>query len=78
MQKRKRRTTNFYGSKIKTGALSRQLSIDISKNIPKTILVKIKKSKLGTKLLYNGRYIKVTALLKKRVNFAINSKKWKK
>lgn len=75
---KKRKTTNFYGSKIKTGALSKQLSIDISKSIPKTILVKIKNSKLGTKLVYNGKYIKVTALLKRRVQFAINSKKWKK
>ena len=70
--------SNFYGTKIKTGALSKQLSIPIAKNIPLSILNKIKSARLGSLVTINRKSIRVTSLLKKRVQFAINSKKWSK
>lgn len=68
--------TNFYGQKIKKGALSRQLHIPKTKKIPKKILFEIKSAKVKDKIYFNNKKITVTKLLKKRVNFAINSKKW--
>jgi len=57
---------------LKEGALSRSLGIPVEKNIPKALLNKLKNAKLGTVHDYKGKKIKVTALLKKRVNFALN------
>ena len=70
--------SNFYGTKIKTGALSKQLGIPISKNIPISMLNKIKAARIGSFVSVNGKHLKVTPTLKKRVQFAINSKRWSK
>lgn len=57
---------------LKKGALSKTLGIPEEKNIPKSLLQKIKKAEVGTTMEYKGKKIKVTKLLQKRVNFAIN------
>ncbi len=57
---------------LKKGALSKTLGIPEEKNIPKSLLQKIKKAVVGTTMEYKGKKIKVTKLLQKRVNFAIN------
>jgi len=60
---------------IKKGALSHDLNIPESENIPVGLLKKIKKSKVGatiTNPTKSGKYkIKVTDKLKKRANFAL-------
>ena len=53
---------------IKKGALHKQLKIPEDKKIPRPLLNKIKKAKVGE--MVEGH--KVTALMKKRVNFALN------
>ena len=53
---------------IKEGALHKQLKIPEDKKIPRALLNKIKKAKVGD--MVEGH--KVTALMKKRVNFALN------
>lgn len=65
-------------AKPKKGALSRQLKIPVSENIPIGILVSIMHTEIG-KYVYTPRkgYIKVTKLLKKRANFALNVKRIK-
>ena len=64
---------------IKKGALSKQLQIKESDNIPITLLKKIISSKIGSTIknpTQKGKYyIKVTRLLKRRVNFALNFRK---
>lgn len=61
-------------SERKKGALHRQLGIPQDKTIPKKMLHRIKKARLGTRI--HG--VSVTPLLKKRVNFAINVQKRRK
>ena len=63
-------------AKIKKGALHRQLSVPKDKDIPVSLLKKIKRTPTG-KAISNPtrtgkRRIKVTTLLKRRVNFALN------
>ena len=62
----------------KPGALSRQLGIAIKENIPMTLLRRIKQTPVG-KVISNPtkkgkKRIKVTGLLKRRVNLAITLK----
>ena len=57
------------------GALSRQLGIPIRKNIPVTLLRKIKKAKIGTKIRTPAGVKRVTRLLKKRAVLALTLKK---
>ena len=57
---------------IKKGALHKQLGYKLSDKIPKSVLNKIIKAKIGDVLIINGKKIKITGLLKKRVNFALN------
>jgi len=70
----KRRKNPF--KNIKKGALHRQLNIAPDRNIPVTLLRKIKatpKGKTITNPTQTGkRRILVTELLKKRVQFALN------
>jgi len=66
----------------KPGALSRQLNIPAEKNIPKTLLRKIKSTEIG-KTIRNPtktgkRTIKVTPLLKKRATLALTLKDLRK
>lgn len=64
-------------AKPKKGALSRQLGIPIKDNIPNTLLFQIQHSPVGSVIVnrYKGKKtIKVTPLLKKRVNLAITLK----
>lgn len=58
---------------IKHGALHRQLGIPISKRIPIGLEREILEAKVGNKVL--GK--KVTPLMKRRVNFAVNMRKCK-
>jgi hypothetical protein len=68
-------------AKIKKGALHRQLSVPSNKDIPVTLLKKIKRTPSGFSILNptktGKKRIKVTTLLKRRVNFALNVKKRK-
>lgn len=57
---------------IKEGALKKQLGYSDDARIPKSTLEKIKKSKVGTSTVINGKDRKITDLLHKRVNFALN------
>ena len=66
----------------KPGALSRQLGIPVKKNIPKTLLEKIKSTKIGTKIRNptktGKRVITVTRLLKRRATLALTLRRLRK
>jgi hypothetical protein len=57
-------------AKIKKGALSRQLGIPIEKKIPITVLNKVVKAKIGTKVRVPKGKITVTRLIKRRAVMA--------
>lgn len=58
---------------LKEGALSKQLGIPEKDKIPKMLLKKIDKAKVGDMVkLPSGKEIKVTPLLHKRVRFVLN------
>lgn len=67
---------------IKEGALHKQLGFPPDQKIPVTLLKKIKVANIGDKISYtvNGKKktIKVTPLLKKRVNLALVMRSWRK
>ena len=63
---------------IKKGALSKQLGIPIDKDIPKSLLWKLDKMKIGESTEYKGRNLKITRLLKQRVSLAITLKGMRK
>lgn len=60
--------------KIKKGALHRQLGYGKNDDIPMGLLNDISKTRIGNKV----RGYTVTSLLKRRVNFALNSRKWRR
>jgi len=64
---------------LKKGALSRQLGIPEEKNIPVTLLEKIRRAKIGKKIRNptktGKRLIRVTRLLKKRAVLALTLKR---
>lgn len=60
--------------KIKTGALHRQLGYKQDERIPLGLMKDISKANVGTKV----RGFSVTPLLKRRVNFALNSRSWRR
>jgi len=64
-------------AKLKKGALSRQLNIPIRRNIPKGKLDRIIRTKTGKSLSLNGKRIRVTPLLKKRVVLARTLKRFR-
>ncbi len=57
---------------IKEGALKKQLGYPEDSKIPKSVLSRIKRAKVGTSIEVNGKNRKITNLLHKRVNFALN------
>lgn len=67
-------------AKPKKGALSRQLGIPESENIPFTLLSLIKQSPIGTKIhnptIKGKKVITVTKLLKQRANLALTLKRF--
>ncbi len=63
---------------FKKGTLHGQLGIAKGRKLPKSLLKKVMKAKVGGKIFYNGKKILVTSLLKKRVNLALNLRKMKK
>lgn len=67
---------------LKKGALSRQLGIPEQQNIPMTLLAKIKRTEVGTRITNptktGKRRITVTSLLKKRAVLAHTMKGFKK
>mgnify|MGYP003134982569 FL=1 len=63
---------------IKEGALSKQLGIPEEKNIPMSLLTKLKNIKIGEEFTHNNKKMKMTNLLKKRITLAITLKKMKK
>ena len=71
-----------FTANIKQGALSQQLGIPEEKNIPVSLLQKIKRTPVGKTMknpTESGKAsIKVTPLLKKRANMAITLKKFKR
>ena len=66
----------------KKGALSRQLGIPIKKNIPISLLERIRNAKIGSTITNptktGKRRIKVTRLLKKRAVLALTLKRLRK
>lgn len=66
----------------KPGALSRQLGIPVQKNIPISLLKKIRSAKVGSTITNptktGKRRIKVTRLLKKRAVLALTLKRLRK
>lgn len=66
----------------KRGALSRQLGIPEEKNIPLSLLSRIKKAKIGTTVTNptktGNKKVKVTRLLKQRVVLAVTLRKFRK
>jgi len=62
-------------TRMKKGALHRQLGISSEKDIPMGLLNKIISAKTGQTIKRGKKTIKVTALLKKRANLAKNLKK---
>jgi len=63
--------TNFIQKAIKhPGALHAQLGVPKVKTIPKEVISRIAASKVGQTVDVMGKKVKVTALLKKRVNLA--------
>ena len=78
-----RRRRYWIQSAIKQkGALSRQLGIPIEKNIPISLLEKIRNAKIGSTITNptktGKRRIKVTRLLKKRAVLALTLKRLRK
>jgi len=75
LKRRKTKARNPFAN-IKKGALHRQLGISPGVDIPRTLLRKIKATTVGrtvTNPTKRGkRKIKVTPLLKRRVQFALN------
>lgn len=71
---------NYWVRKIgyKKGTLHKQLGISKDKKLPEQLLKKIMNSDVGDKIIYNKKKIKITPLLKKRVNLAINLRKIRK
>ncbi len=65
---------------VKKGALSRQLKIPESENIPISLLEIIVSSPIGTIIVNHSRgtRIKVTRLLKQRANLALRFKRMRK
>lgn len=57
---------------IKEGALKKQLGYKDDDRIPKSLLERIKKGETGTTMVIKGKERKITDMLKKRVNFALN------
>lgn len=62
----------------KPGALRKQLGIKDGEKIPKSILNKIAKAEIGTKVSFRKKSITVTAQLKKRAVLALKLGKMKK
>jgi hypothetical protein len=62
------RKTTFLNKPIKKGALHKQLGIPMSKRIPLGLEREIMEARIGNKV----RGHTVTALLKRRVGFALN------
>jgi len=60
------------GAIKKKGALRSQLGIKEGEKIPKSLLRRISKAKVGTKISFRGKSITVTAKLKKRAVLAMS------
>lgn len=57
-------------TKIKKGALSKQIGVPVSKNIPIKVLNKIVKADIGTKVTVPKGRVTVTRLMKRRAVMA--------
>jgi len=64
-------------SKIKKGALRRQLKVPDSYTFTRTALSRINTTDVGQKFKFKGNEFKMTPLLKKRISFAITLMKMK-
>jgi len=81
IKRRKKRTTKkkkWIPKNIKKGALKKQLGYKENQTIPTSILNKILKAKVGSKITVKGKIITVTATLKRRANLARNFRKMRK
>lgn len=80
IKRRKKKTTKkkWIPKNIKKGALKRQLGYKENQTIPMSILNKILKAKVGSKITIKGKTITVTATLKRRANLAHNFRKMRK
>lgn len=57
-------------TKMKKGALSRQLGVPVAKNIPIKVLDRVVKAEIGTKVMVPKGKVTVTRLMKKRAVMA--------
>ena len=64
--------------KLKTGSLHKQLHLKKDEKIPKSILLRIKNSKIGDTFKFRGYNIRVTRKLKKRGVLAYTMSKFRK
>ena len=60
------------GKKVtfRKGGLKQQLGLPLDQDIPKVLFKKLDKLQVGEKTTYKKKEYKMTALMKKRINFA--------
>ena len=63
---------------LKKGTLHRALGIPQDQEIPVSLLQSLKNKAPGQKANVGGKTISITPKLEKKVNFALNARKWKK
>lgn len=63
-------------SDLKTGTLHRALGIPEGQKIPTSLLQSLKSRAEGSHVSVGGKKVAVTGKLLKKVNFALNAKKW--
>ena len=63
---------------VKKGALHKQLGYSLKKNIPKGVIQRIAKTKVGNRVQIKGKSRIVTDLLKKRAVFAYDLERYPK
>jgi hypothetical protein len=74
--KKKKTSTNFYGSKIKEGTLHSALGYKQGQDIPPSSIDKVANAEIGNIVDVNGKKKKITPALKKKAVFAKNARKF--
>ena len=60
---------------FKTGGLHKALGVPMDEDLPKGIMMKIKKANIGDSVMVKGKSIKVTDKLKKQATLGLNLSK---
>lgn len=61
---------------LKTGTLHERLGIPQGQKIPTALLQQLKNQPVGSHASVGGKKVAITPKLEKKVNFALNAKKW--